>query len=320
MSLYISRIFHGIFAAAIIPLSAAYITDMTSGEKRISGITWLGTATGLGIFAGPALGGFLSQMDLHFTSQLGHFNIDNFSTPFFAASLITIISLAIAIITLPEPKTVKESTEKSKEKIIDQNQSTVTNRKWINTEMGRLLALSFLAYFALALFEGTFALHAQQVMNFSATQMGFVFMVCGFVMAAAQGTVVARFIKQFGEKKLLSPGFATMGIGLLLLMTTENIYIILIYVAIFAFGMAILAPSLILLITKTQKGSFGTSLGLQGSANSLGQAGGPFIGGVLIVYNVHMPYILTAGALTGATVLLLIRSLKKTNGQAKDTD
>ena len=49
-----------------------------------------------------------------------------------------------------------------------------------------LLALALVAQFALAMFEATFALHAQAVLSYGPAEVGAVFVVCGLVMAVFQ--------------------------------------------------------------------------------------------------------------------------------------
>lgn len=71
--LYAARILGGILSAATLPVSAAYVADMTADEERGRGMAWLGTAVSLGFVVGPALGGTLSRRDLHFIARYGHF-------------------------------------------------------------------------------------------------------------------------------------------------------------------------------------------------------------------------------------------------------
>ena len=49
-----------------------------------------------------------------------------------------------------------------------------------------LLGLALVAQFALAMFEATFALHAQAILDYGPAEVGAVFVVCGLVMAVFQ--------------------------------------------------------------------------------------------------------------------------------------
>jgi DHA1 family multidrug resistance protein-like MFS transporter len=86
--LYMARILGGILSSATLPVSAAYVADLTTEKERSRGMAWLGTAVSLGVVVGPAIGGLLSRRDWHFDLSAGHFKVDSFSTPFFAAALL----------------------------------------------------------------------------------------------------------------------------------------------------------------------------------------------------------------------------------------
>ncbi|MDA8239303.1 MAG: MFS transporter [Nitrospiraceae bacterium] len=308
--LYVARILGGIFGAAVLPVASAYVADTTSESDRGKGMARLSSAIGFGVVTGPALGGFLSRLDLHFKFGFGHFRADDFSTPFFAAAILAIISLFAAVYLIPE-SLQKSETGLRKRRTEKYNDSQPGVNRLVTVRTFReLLILSFLGYFALSLFEGTFALHGKSVMNFGPRQMGAVFMVCGLVMAVAQIGVVGRLIGRVGEKPLLSPGFVLMGGALFLLMTTHDMALILFYVSLLAVGMALINPSLSSLVSKNAGELSGTALGMQSSAISLGQTAGPVVGGLLFVWNVHVPYLLAAVLLTG-TAIILISGIKK---------
>lgn len=94
--LYAARILGGILSSATLPVSAAYVADMTTDKQRSRGMAWLGTAVSLGFVFGPAIGGMLSRVPLHITIRYGHFLVDSFSVPFFAAALLGLFALAVA--------------------------------------------------------------------------------------------------------------------------------------------------------------------------------------------------------------------------------
>jgi len=80
--LYAARIIGGILSSATLPVSAAYVVDMTTKRERSRGMAWLGTTASLGVVVGPALGGLLLRRDWHFNWSAGHFKVDSFSIPF----------------------------------------------------------------------------------------------------------------------------------------------------------------------------------------------------------------------------------------------
>ena len=104
--LYIARIIGGIFTSAVIPVSNAYLSDITSEKRRTKIMAWSGVAISSGVIFGPVLGGFLSRTNLHYTYSFGVFHLDRFSVPFILAALLGFVVLLI-IIKLLKNKEVK---------------------------------------------------------------------------------------------------------------------------------------------------------------------------------------------------------------------
>jgi DHA1 family multidrug resistance protein-like MFS transporter len=292
-ALYAARMLNGIFAAAVLPIAAAYIVDVIPARHQAQGLAWHGTAVGLGVVSGPVLGSIFTYFLAEHPVHRFFLDINKFSGPFFIAALLAAAALLIAAIRLPESVPVSQTSPGEKSSLRYGRQHKTSIMQTITA----ILFLSLLSQFALSLFEGTFVLHAQRTMIFTATQLGFVFMTCGFVMAAAQGTVVAGFIERLGVGKILPFGFIFMGTGLLMLMVMGTMGTILLSVAILASGMAIITPSIAVLIARRTKGRLGKGLGMLAGANSIGQTLGPLIGSMIFVYNIHLPYLLTAGLL-----------------------
>jgi len=302
--LYTARILGGILSAALLPTASAYVADLTTETERGKGMAWLGSAIGLGVVTGPALGAYLSRLDWHIEYRFGLFYVNDFSIPFFAAAILAVIALLATMRFLPESIQMSNLIPHQTQSPNDSTSSPDIGWKVIHRSFHDLLVLSFLGFFALSLFEGTFALHAQRVMNFGPSEMGFVFMVCGFIMAAAQAGVVGWLIGRVGEIPMLSLGFGLMGTALILLMTTQTMMFILFYVVLFALGMAALNPSLASLVSKRSGKHAGAALGLQTAANSLGQAAGPLMGSILFTWDIHLPYLLTAVTLFITAIIL----------------
>ena len=297
--LYAARIVGGILSSATLPVSAAYVVDMTTTEERSRGMAWLGTAASLGVVVGPALGGLLSQRDWHFNWSAGHFRVDGFSTPFFAAALLGLLTLIAAFFWLPEslPKTsAPDSTPEN---------NTIKNRRtdWraLVKVLSPLLALTLAGQFALTMFEGTFALFAQAKFNFGPTEVGYVFVVCGLVMTVFQAGAVGFLAGKISEVVQIGIGFALMGSGIAFLSMAQTKIFIFAFVALLALGMAFIAPNVSALVSKRGgEGQAGTSLGIQNAANSLGQTGGPILGGALFMWQINAPYLFSG------TVLLVL--------------
>jgi len=301
--LYAARILGGVLSSATLPVSAAYVADATTEGERGRGMAWLGTAASLGFVVGPALGGALARRDLHFTVRYGHLMIDSFSIPFFAAAVLGLCTLAAAIRWLPESLSTQAPRSISAE--ADPDWRTLAR------SLGPLLGLALVAQFALAMFEATFALHAQAVLNYGPAEVGAVFVVCGLVMTVFQIAASGLLAGRVGQMGQIGLGFVLMGPSLAVLMMPRRTFSVLALVALLALGMALIAPNLAALISK-RGGSrrAGTALGAQNAANSLGQASGPLVGGALFVWQMNAPYVLSGGVLVAIALVIGWKALR----------
>ncbi len=302
--LYVARIVGGILSAATLPASAAYVVDLTTKEERGRGMAWLGTAASLGVVVGPALGGLLSRRDWHFNwSVAGHFKVDSFSTPFFAAAVLGLLTLFAAMRWLPEslPKTSAQDTNPTK----DKSKNAKTDWQTLLKTLFPLLALTLAGQFALTMFEGTFALFAQAKFDFGPAEVGYVFMVCGLVMTVFQAGAVGFLAGKIGEMIQIGAGFALMGVGVTLLAMAQTKFFIFAFVALLALGMAFIAPNLSALVSRRGgERQAGASLGIQNAANSLGQASGPLLGGVLFIWQRDAPYLISGAVLLALALII----------------
>ena len=316
--LYAARIAGGILSAATLPASAAYVADVTNSDERSRGMALLGTAASLGVVIGPAMGGLLSRRDWHLNGSLGHFKLDSFSTPFFVAALFGLLTLCAALFWLPEsqqkqlPRAQRQSPE---------NPGIESTRNWrvLLRILMPLLLLTLAGQFALAMFEGTFALFAKAKFEFGPAQVGYVFMVCGLVMTLFQAGAVGFLAGKVSETIQIGVGFALMGTGTALLAVAETKLLVFAFVALLSLGMALIAPNLSALISKRGgEDQAGASLGIQNAANSLGQSVGPLLGGMLFIWRPRAPYLFSGSLLLGLAATVGWRTLARSRGTGNE--
>lgn len=295
--LYGARVIGGVLSAALLPAAGSYVADMTGEKERATGMAWLGAMTSLGIVVGPSLGGVLTQNDLHFTARYGHFIVDRFSVPFFAAGGLAFASLPVVL------RGLRESLR---------SPASVSNpgllRSWgaIAKKIRSLLVLTLISQFGLATYAATFALYAQQTLNYGPPRVGAAFTMCGVVMALSQVGLVSFLTKRYGERRLVALGFGLMGVGLFFLLTAGELIWVLGAIGIMALGVAFIAPNLLALTSKVGSEYTGAALGLQDAATSLGQTIGPLFGTILFSWRADAPFLLT-GFLLVAVGLLSVR-------------
>lgn len=302
--LYGARIFGGILSSATLPVSAAYVADMTTDHERGRGMAWLGTSTSLGVVVGPALGGLLSRNDWHFNWRIGHFTFDSFSIPFITAAFLGLLTLFAALRWLPEslPDNLQQG----------MNKGTKVEWRRLVKSLRPLLALALAGQFALTMFEGTFALYAKAEFEYSPVEVGYVFAVCGLVMTVFQAGVVGFLAGKLSEMIQISTGFALMGTGIALLVTAQTKFSVFGFVALLSLGMAFIAPNLAALISKRGgEQQMGASLGVQNASNSLGQAIGPLLGGMLFIWQINAPYLFSGTVLLSLALIIGWKALER---------
>ena len=180
----------------------------------------------------------------------------------------------------------------------------VANR-WrdLGMQLWPLLTLAMAAQFGLAMFEATFALHAREMLGYGPARVGAVFMVCGSVMSVFQGGAVGYLAPRMSAGHQIALGFVLMGVDLAVLLFARSTSLVLTIVGLLALGMALITPNLTALVSKGQKQQTGAALGLRNAANSLGQAAGPALGGLLFALDMRAAYSITGALLVGIGII-----------------
>lgn len=293
--LYGARLMGGASSAALLTISAAYVADTLSPAQRGQGMAWRGTALNLGVVAGPLLSGLLARRDWHVDLSAGHFVLDGFSIPFFAAAAMAVAALPLVVAHLPESRPPKPASDQAPPAV-----------PWTDIvgRLGDVLVLVLASQAFLALFEAAFALYAGQVLGFSLAQVGYVFVVCGLVMAVFQGGLAGWLVGRVRTRFLVAVGFGVLGAGMGLLVIVESVPIVLGVVGVLALGVALIDPSLLTLAANRSGTHAGVGLGLQNAASSLGQVIGPLLGGVLYAWRAGLPFQVAAGGALALAALV----------------
>jgi len=278
--LYIARIFGGIFTSAVIPVSNAYLSDITSEKRRTKIMAWSGVAVSSGVIFGPVIGGLLSQTNLHFEYSIEKLHLDRFSVPFLFAAIIGLIVLVIVI------KWLKNTSRVSK---------ITFNKFTFHFSFSRyfmvLLLLSFVMQFVVTLFETVFSIYGKDVLAFNSNQVGIGFMLCGSVMAILQPVFASYGEKFLSVKKQMALGLLISGISLIFFPFFTNEFFVYGLIIVFAVGGAVVTPNLLSAVSLTSKKNTGRNISIQSSTNSIGQILGPIVGTWLITGGFYFPFI-----------------------------
>ncbi len=298
--LFLGRILDGITGGNI-SIAQAYVSDVTTDENRARGMGVIGAALGLGFIVGPAIGGFLSRGE-------------NYHLPIFVAAGIAFVSMVMTAIWLPEPARAQRHPA-SQARTID---VTRLFRSFTHPRIGRLLSITLLIGLAFTAFETTFALFADDRLGFGSTQTGYTLAYIGVVVAFVQGGLIRRLAHKYGEARLIVSGSIALGLGLLVLGFTQNIWELLLIGSLIALGEGVLTPSLSSLISlRSAPNERGQNLGLYQSMGSLGRVIAP-LAGTWLLDNVSeaSPYVI-GGVLVLAAAALGLRVVET---QAQDRE
>lgn len=94
--LYLGRLLSGITGATG-AVAASVIADTTSASQRVKWFGWLGASFGLGLIAGPIIGGFAGEISPH--------------SPFFIAALLNIVAFLVVMFWFRETKNTRDNTD-----------------------------------------------------------------------------------------------------------------------------------------------------------------------------------------------------------------
>ncbi|MCP4051521.1 MAG: MFS transporter [Mesoflavibacter sp.] len=296
--LYAARIFGGIFTSSVIPVSNAYLSDITSEKRRTKVMAWSGVSISSGVIFGPVIGGLLSQTDVHLEYSLGILHLDRFSVPFLFASLLGLIVLLII------SKWLKNTARINK--FISEKRSL---RFSFSKYFIIILMISFVMQFVVTLFETVFSIYGKDELAFNSNQVGVGFMICGSVMAILQPVFASYGEKVLSAKNQIVLGLLISGISLIAFPFFKNEFLVYGLIVVFAAGGAMVTPNLLSAVSLISQENTGRNISIQSSTNSIGQILGPIIGTWLVAAGFYYPFII-AGLVILISIGLVLPSMK----------
>lgn len=271
--LYGARVLAGVFAAAVVPVVFAWVSDVGTPRTRAQAFAWLSAASALGFLFGPALSGWLASAEI-FGQDVA------LALPFYSAALLGGMAWLMAYRFFPE--SVSRNTR-------NKSESRAPSLIW-------LLALSLMVMLGLGGYEVSVALQAQQVLNLQPREIGWMFAECSLVMVLMQVFVLAPLLQRAGGT-LLAPAFLAMAIGVASLPYVTSYPAMLIGVGLVAAAAGMLIPALVYLVSLAAGSAPGAAIGQQTAAANLGQAVGSAAAGWLFAVYIEMPFWVIAGLL-----------------------
>lgn len=298
--LVISRLFSGAMAGNIATAAAA-AADISSGPDRAKAMGIVGMAIGLGFVLGPAIGGLSSIDSLSlYTAWPGgrELGINPFSTPAFVAMVLSLLNLAWVVRSFPETLPPERR---------GQGGATQTLRPFKRIAslgfpgVARAHAISFIYVTAFAAMEFSLTFLAVERLAYSITDIAWMFVYTGFVIAAVQGGLVRRVVPRLGERVVVRIGLVVLVPGFVVIGSAGSSVQLYAGMTLLALGSGLAMPSLSALVSRyVPSDRQGLAQGTLRSLGSLSRALGPILGGTLYWrFGSSTPYF------TGAVLLLL---------------
>lgn len=271
--LFAARALSGVLSAATLSTAMAYIGDSTSEKARGGGMGILGAAAGAGAVIGPGLGGLLSGGSL--------------STPFFIGAALSVLSLTLIAVLLPESLPLQSRTPAG------------TALKFINFQdfgqaltspIGVLYLLASLVTFGTSNFESIYSLYLVDKMDYTPGQVGAILTVVGIVALFGRGLLTGLFTRRWGEPSVIKASLLMASSGFAFLLLARTYLAIYLTTGFFVFATTFLRPSIHSLISQRANVGQGAALGLSNSFVSLGRIVGALYAGVMFDAGMDYPY------------------------------
>jgi MFS transporter, DHA1 family, tetracycline resistance protein len=180
--LFLGRLISGA-ASASFSTASAYIADITPADKRAARFGMLGGAFGLGLVLGPALGGYLGQIDLRL--------------PFWAAAGLSLLNACYGFFVLPESLAPENRTKS----IVWKTAHVLGSLRFLGREptLALLSGAIFLSYLAHDSLPSIFVLYTSYRYHWDARTTGEVLALVGLAQTIVAAGLVRQAVKKFGE-------------------------------------------------------------------------------------------------------------------------
>jgi DHA1 family tetracycline resistance protein-like MFS transporter len=274
--LFFARIVDGL-SGGNISTARAYVADVTEPKDRARAYGLIGAAFGLGFIFGPALSGVLAKV--------------SYTAPIWAAAALTLAATALAWFWLPE--TVHRA--QAGTGLPFRGLPALLRRP----QLGRVLVIDFVYWFAFAMFQTTFALFTARRFSFDASQTGYCFAAFGVLGAIVQGGLIRPIVRRLGDKPTFIAGLACSIVGLVAAALTHSVTIFTGALVPLAFGIGFGHPTISSLVSKSARADEqGRVQGAAGAVESLGRTVGPVWGSASLQrFGEGMPFLSAAAFL-----------------------
>ena len=290
--LFAGRMLDG-FTGGNISTAQSAIADISTPESKARNFGLVGMAFGLGFVIGPYMGGKLAD-----PTVVEWFS---FTTPFYAAALLTAINIILVFFMLPE--TLKVRTSKRIDFLAGFKN---IGRAFSDDVLRPVFIVVFLLTIGFNFFTQFFQVFLIGKFQFNQSQIGDLFAYMGLWIAVSQGMILRPLSKKLDAYAMLKFAIILLAVTFPFLLVPDEskwIYVILPFIAIFQ---GLVQPNTTAIVSnQTDEGSQGEILGINQSIVSLAQAVPPILAGFLTTINLQLPTWFAAGSTLLAWLLFM---------------
>jgi DHA1 family tetracycline resistance protein-like MFS transporter len=203
--LFLGRVLSGITSASI-STANAYIADVTPPEKRAASFGLLGAAFGVGFVLGPALGGYLGEIDLRL--------------PFWVAAGLALANFLYGWFVLPESHPPERRSAR-----IDWRRANPLGAVGLLRSYPAVFGLAVLVLIgnvAHYVLPSTFVLYGEYRYEWGPQQVGLVLGLVGICNVLVQAVLIRAIVPRIGETRALLAGLAFGCAGFAVLATATS--------------------------------------------------------------------------------------------------
>jgi DHA1 family multidrug resistance protein-like MFS transporter len=264
--LVLVRIYHGLATAILGPVAMAVVAD-TYEKGRGERMAWYSSATMVGRFIAPFVGGVLI---------FGN----NYHWVYLADGVAGVMAL-LAAIRLP----LATKTTSSAWQVFKTQRGKYGQEIAFVFRHGGILATSgieAMQYFAYGVIETFLPVYLKEKLGFSTWEIGLLFTL-QILTATLTKPIMGRMSDRYGRVVLIVSGLVLGGIATGTLILISNYFVIAVLIAVFGLGLATVTASTSSLVADlSHEQGRGGALGILSSIMDVGQSTGPMVAGALI--------------------------------------
>lgn len=262
-TIFVARAIEGLGGGGM-GVTQAYVTDVTTPQNRARAFGLVGATFGLGFLIGPALAGALVRY--------------GYALPFWVAAALAAVTVLMTLTLLPESKGAVRTAPSLAE----------IRASLAEPRLGRLILTQFAFAITFTSWVTVFALFAERVLGFGASQTALVFIASAAVGIVVQAGAIGPLVDRFGEGRVAIAGFACAilayaGVGFVT--SPPMLYA---FIGLWSLSGALIRPTLGALISQEAPAAQrGTILSVNDSLNNVAFVIAPFVSTTVLGLNPH---------------------------------